>query len=100
MANWDMGSIVRNSGGQILLEAGMWCYAAGQWLLLSISERDTPCLHQPRASDPSQEHHRASCTAGSPPLLLRAALRQGGLRKEIMITGARLTYSFPQSALP
>lgn len=77
----------------------MWCYAPGQWLLLSISEGDTPRLHQPRASDPSQEHHRASGTAGSP-LLLRAALRQGGLRKEIMIIGARLTFSFPQSTLP
>ena len=85
MSSWDVGSIVRNSGGQTLLEAGMWCYAPGQWLLLSISEGDTPCLHQPRASDPSQEHHRASGTAGSPPLLLEAVFGQGGLRKEIMI---------------
>ena len=72
----------------------------GQWYLLSISEGDRTCLHRPRASDPSQEHHRASGTGGFPPLPLRAALGQVGPRKEIIIIGSRLTSSFPQSTLP
>lgn len=87
-ANRDLESSLKNLGRQAMLRQACSIRlqsSASCWASVKETSEEQTCLHQARASGPPQKHHRAPGVGGSSPLLLRTALGQGGLRKEIMI---------------
>lgn len=54
------------------------------WASVKDTSEEETCLHQARASDPPQKHHRAPGIGGSSLRPLQAAPGQGSLWKEIM----------------